>query len=593
MRLVLRVVDARTETDLELEGAACLLDREAPFVGVQPDAAPAGRACVYEAQGAVLLQRLGAADAIRINDRPVGETPCQLFDHDLVQVGACTWQVAGAVDRDSTGATEIYLYPEEQPSGTGAMHGESVDQALTRLARGDGEYPAATAIAPASGGEGDETRLVTAEADEREVTRLLPAEGRAQMLDGGDATQMNRDTGPLFAVPGETRLSADRGGDSGATVLDNGSPAQTGAQHRSRSQAPLATRLHPPHAGGGGGRRRRLRVWLVLAGLTPAMIYIAWLVLQGNVPPPQTPPAPAAMDLVREHLATGQVAALPAQLLRLQRAQPSDVETRRLLEDANRLQDLLYLRDTRQWGAFAVLRDRSFHTDLFEQAARHRVDREVMGVDSLRRYNRAAEAWREGQLVDALNGMRALARGASGSAGVEALAHYRGVVEGSHKLAALRSDPRYGAALVAHYLDLEPVEDAFYWARLPADLAAANPPLASAPGEVLAELAGLWRGYRQGGGISSALRQRPGSSEEFRQRAAELEGACRALARLAAQSPAVGEPAALYSRYLPRRLREERAYQRGRLQSLLAVNADPDLKRRLQALRPNPGCDDV
>lgn len=590
--MVLRVADARNEDDLELAGATCLLERDTPPDAGRPGVSLVGRAYVYEQRGTVLLQKLGSADAIRINDRPVGHGPCQLFDQDILQVGACTWRVIGDVGRDSTGATEIYHYPDEQLSDTGTMDSESVGLEGTRVAHSDGEPATATAIAPSAAQIEDETRLMAPAADERDTTRLLPGEEVRQGDTGGDATRMDRDAGPLCAAPEATRLSADCGEDIGATVLDDGHAALTAVQYEGRAKEYVGTRVRAPVAGSGDRQRRRFSWWLVIAGLMPAMIYITWLVVQANLSP-QRAPRPLALDLVGEYLASGQLAALPAQLLRINRAQPTDAEARRLLEDANRLQDLLYLRDTRQWRDFAALRDRSFNTDLFEQTARHRVDREVMGVGSLRRYNQAADAWREGQLVDALNGMRALARGASESAAVETLSHYRGVIEGSHALAALRSDPRYGAVLVEHYLGLDPVEDAFYWSRLPADLAAANPPLAADAGEVLTELAELWRSYRGSGGIPSALRQQAGRSETFRQRAAELEGACQALARLADLPSLVGEPVALNSLYLARRLRSELTYQRDRLLSLLAVNEEPTLRQRLQSLPFAPGCRDA
>jgi hypothetical protein len=282
-------------------------------------------------------------------------------------------------------------------------------------------------------------------------------------------------------------------------------------------------------------------------------------------------------------LASGRLEDLSAQLLAIQRRQSQEnAAIRQLQEDADRYHYMLYLLE--QGSAERLLQWRlrgPLNTSLFEQAAVINIDDVLGAAPGQQQLLAVAQSWRAGKLVEALDQARVLARGRGKSPAAAMLARYSSVIEATDELDGLRGSEGYPAGLLAFALDMDPLEDLFFWQRIAREGAAFESPatLSSLQGAVV-----RWRSYHERGGIDARLRQGLAGQEGYRQRALELGETFsllgEAMSALNGESfNSAGEKLLFYKQVVA-----EIGYQRERLGVLIAHGTDLELESRLAML---------
>ena len=102
---------------------------------------------------------------------------------------------------------------------------------------------------------------------------------------------------------------------------------------------------------------------------------------------------------------------------------------------------------------------------------------------------RAEEAWRTGELVDAITIVKRLSSGPGGQLAAARLSHYSRVLQDYEKLSAMASGPEYARQMTSFYLALNPVDDQFFWQYLEQDFERiATPELADVAWQFLRNL---------------------------------------------------------------------------------------------------------
>jgi hypothetical protein len=221
------------------------------------------------------------------------------------------------------------------------------------------------------------------------------------------------------------------------------------------------------------------------------------------------------------------------------------------------------------------------NTSLFEQAAVINIDDVLGAAPGQQQLLAVAQSWRAGKLVEALDQARVLARGRGKSPAAAMLARYSSVIEATDELDGLRGSEGYPAGLLAFALDMDPLEDLFFWQRIAREGAAFENPatLSSLQGAVV-----RWRSYHERGGIDARLRQGLAGQDGYRQRALELGETFsllgEAMSALNGESfNSAGEKLLFYKQVVA-----EIGYQRERLGVLIAHGTDLELESRLAML---------
>lgn len=327
-----------------------------------------------------------------------------------------------------------------------------------------------------------------------------------------------------------------------------------------------------------------------LSGMLLVLVVYYFLAPQ----PPAPSPEPARVDAYQSALAiagsairNSEMETLPALLLGHSREQPDNAEVRNLLQDATRYRDLLYLlQRSRLMDTAAERRAHVFHSSLLEEAARQNIDNTLPPADLIRQLTDARYAWRGGDLVTAITSVKKLAAATNHQEARGMLQHYSRVVQDYETLAVLVDSSEYPQKLLSFYLQLDPLEDHFFWERLEKDSQRATAQPAAALSKQLQDAAHLWSRYHSQGGIDGEMRQAPMAGNAFAQRAAELSQVSEQLGQVASglhrPQQAGGPPW-----HFPALLEEEIAVQRDRLQTLLRFNEEAILKDRLDML-PRP-----
>lgn len=269
-----------------------------------------------------------------------------------------------------------------------------------------------------------------------------------------------------------------------------------------------------------------------------------------------------------------QVEMLTARLIGLVGPDPASRELRQLLDEVARYTDLRLLAQRGQVLPAVQLREKKFTLPELEEAARLRVDPALGSADRIAALTAAEEAWAEGELIEALNGLKLLAR--QGDPVAEAmLTHYAAVVEDYERLRGGRAAAR---ELQLFYLGLDPAKDSFFWRNLEGDMTALTEPAARDAGQALGEAGVLWVRYQDHGGIDSALRQGVAGGDGYRQRAALLVEANRLIADLGSGD------AELENSLFPQLLAQELAHQRGQLFALQKHSDEKLWQERIELL---------
>ena len=83
--------------------------------------------------------------------------------------------------------------------------------------------------------------------------------------------------------------------------------------------------------------------------------------------------------------------------------------------------------------------------------------------------SRSDQAWREGELVEAISIARELSKKPQGQLAGARLRHYSQVIQDYESLLATDPGPEYARQLTRFYLGLDPVGDPFFWQNLEQD----------------------------------------------------------------------------------------------------------------------------
>jgi hypothetical protein len=343
------------------------------------------------------------------------------------------------------------------------------------------------------------------------------------------------------------------------------------------------------------GKTWPLSRWIAVGVLSIALsILLVYYIF--NRQPPAIDKAQAQADAYRNTLTLaelaideGEVDTLPALLLSQARMQPDNADIRALLRDATHYRDMLYLQQSgRLLDLAEARRAHTFHSTLFEQAARHHIDGDLGSPALIQHLTSAGDAWRTGELVAAITAVKQLAT-ERGNAQAEAmLHHYSRVVKDYETLSGQATDPAYPQALLAFYLGLDPLQDQFFWGRLESDFKLARDLLADNASQQLQHAGHLWGSYHSHGGIDGRMRQNFAVNNEFRQRAGELTEANR-LAREVASllQPLPGQAGKKTTLFLTL-IDKEMLLQRDRLEALRRFNDEAVLASRLLMLPADP-----
>jgi len=415
---------------------------------------------------------------------------------------------------------------------------------------------------PDSGAEGDD------------ATEIVPT-GR----DSGEAVGRSLGT----TAPGHDTATAYPFDDGG------GITAVTEADGATEVQPPIGvqpSQVIPPAAAGRG--RAPLMRWLsaaavVIAVALAALLLVDRLDLSPEVAGLRGDPVPEALAVVEAALAAGDVDDLPARLLTTVRNHPDDAALEALLADANRYRELLDLRETGRLPALAQQRaEAPFATPAFEAAAVRQIDPALPPADVVERMVGAEAAWERGELVAAIDGVRALSREPGGEWAAQRLQHYTRVVEAYDQLSAGAGAADYPRRLLDFYLGLDPLRDRFFWARLGRDFGKLGGEGGAAEGQ-LESAARAWGNYWHAGGITPAMRQRATPEQMFSRLAAELADTRQYLTAVTARLVQLGGDITA-DHLFPSLVDAEIVRQRTLLRTLLEFRDDPVLVERLQQL---------
>jgi hypothetical protein len=391
-------------------------------------------------------------------------------------------------------------------------------------------------------------------------------------------------------MPGEDDATEILGQDSDAGSRTNPADAITEIHLGAPTSIGRAVAAKPTHSG-----KWPLSRWIA-AGVLSVALSILLVYYIFNRQPPAIDTAQAQADAYRNTLKLaefaidqGEVDTLPALLLSQARRQPDNVDIRALLRDATHYRDMLYLQQSgRLLDLEKTRRDQTFHSTLFEQAARNHIDGNLGSPALIQHLTSAGDAWRAGELVAAITAVKQLAT-ERGSAQAEAmLHHYSRVVEDYETLSGRTTDPAYAQALLAFYLGLDPLQDRFFWGRLERDFKLARDPLADNASQLLQRADHLWGSYHSHGGIDGRMRQNSAADNEFRLRAGELTEANRLVREVASLlQPLPGQAGKKATLFLAL-IDKEMLVQRDRLEALRRFNDEAVLASRLLMLPADP-----
>jgi hypothetical protein len=330
----------------------------------------------------------------------------------------------------------------------------------------------------------------------------------------------------------------------------------------------------------------------LIACLTVAALYY----LHRNPGEDATPPPGVARDLQSEAaalmasvLSGGDIETLPAQLIGLLGHDPASAAHAGLLREATRLADMDALLQQGHVLRVAAMRaSGAFNTPGLERVAVAQVDPVLGTPERLEVLTAAAKAWRQGELIEALNATRPLARQGDTVADAQ-LQHYTRVVEAYDGIrkTGVENVPR--EVLLAFYLDLDPVADAFFWRNLEADLPVADAAGSEQAVSWIGEAGRLWVEYSGQGGIDGAVRQQPDPGSGFSERAQTLTGAADNLARVVESGLAAQPARDLADLRFPTLVSSELAYQVRCLEILLRYSDDALWQSRLAMLPRKDG----
>jgi pSer/pThr/pTyr-binding forkhead associated (FHA) protein len=172
----------------------------------------------------------------------------------------------------------------------------------------------------------------------------------------------------------------------------------------------------------------------------------------------------------------------------------------------------------------ALLEQAQFSTPPFQAQFRELAAKRLPPDEVLGQYRVAAQAWREGKTEQAFAGLRAISGPWSDAAASE-LAREQAVFEQFKALQQARGGKGYDERLLAFYASLEPREDVYFIKATEAEVGAHRDQALARARELVNRAQGLWRQYRNAGGIGGEQRLESEISGPFRAQARLLSEA--------------------------------------------------------------------
>jgi hypothetical protein len=142
-----------------------------------------------------------------------------------------------------------------------------------------------------------------------------------------------------------------------------------------------------------------------------------------------------------------------------------------------------------------------------------------------RQLSEASQAWRDGELVSALDLLAQAADQKGGELAAQELASKRQIIAGYAGLQDMRDDPSYGEQLVKFYSGLDPIEDVHFTHALSQDFQRYRDTALQRADRAWERAAASWDRYRNGGGIRGILRLEEQVSARFGEQASLLSQA--------------------------------------------------------------------
>jgi len=177
---------------------------------------------------------------------------------------------------------------------------------------------------------------------------------------------------------------------------------------------------------------------------------------------------------------------------------------------------------------FALLGKARFVTPPFEQSFRGLVESgQLPPADLLEQYDAATQAWKDGNLIEALTGLQKMAAGPWAEDVAGELARRRGVTAGFAALQQSRNTGGFVDQLLAFRESLDADEDVYFVRATAADLKLQRDNVITRAQEAMNRARRLWEEYQTNGAIDAGERIEISISDQFRTRARLLAEASR------------------------------------------------------------------
>lgn len=131
---------------------------------------------------------------------------------------------------------------------------------------------------------------------------------------------------------------------------------------------------------------------------------------------------------------------------------------------------LIVARENQQLNLAIALKANPLSTALFQQHVARRFDSGLPPEALIDRYIAADQAWRNGELIEAITIARSLSNEPWGEYAEQRLAHYDEVISSSEELQSMRGSEDYYQQLLEFFRRLDPDRDQFFHRQLAQEL---------------------------------------------------------------------------------------------------------------------------
>lgn len=174
----------------------------------------------------------------------------------------------------------------------------------------------------------------------------------------------------------------------------------------------------------------------------------------------------------------------------------------------------------------ALLSGGGFATPSFQARLRELANKgRLPAADVLKQYEAISQAWKNGEIEQALAGLQQMSSGPWADTASRELARRKNIAEQFAELQNARGAKGYDDRLLAFYGALDPDEDVHFIKAISGDLAANRDKALKHAQEALGRAQALWARYRENGAIAEAERAEGSISARFRSQARLLADA--------------------------------------------------------------------